>query len=839
MQRFENPSRLILLRIAGLLALAIPATVGAASIVADNFDYPVGSTLDGMVGGSGWSGPWAALTESPVDPAVVMFEGSPAIRFNDGSGTGSVGVNEAAYRILDDPFAGNAFFLSFKVAFTGESPGFFALWMDTAESAGSDGPHNSGRLNVGTIDGHWVARAHFADGVDQPRIITGPEAAPGEVRHLVVRYSKSDPGLDAMFDTLAFWIDPGFEDLHSPVGALSGLSGRLNSLGSLGFRMNSVPGDTKYFVSDLKMVESWNDLGFKEPSRIIHLQADGQVESVAISPDSKIIDVAGHVSAASGPLSSTFQVSGLDPAHVLIRGLGPSLDGGNTLGDPHVTVTRLNGNHVLGFNDQWDPALAPLFRFLEVPELPEGSRDAAITLALPPGEYRVDLTGSDDLDTGSARISIHLDESAIYQTDVFVGGEGGYHTYRIPAMVVTPRGTVLLFCEGRKNSDRDKGDIDVLLRRSFDQGKSWMPAQFVHGVEGDITVGNPVPIVDRVTGDIHLVIAESMKTLFYLKSSDDGATFSDPVNITHAVQEMCNRAGFSWPGGHVLGGPGHGLQMRDGRLIVPVKPIGPVQNGSARRVGVLYSDDHGETWKGGGLVYPALGEMSESMVIERTDGSLLLNMRWHDGTSRAMSESFNGGRTWTHPVPVPELTDPMCQASMINFSYNLSQDDYRVLFSNLDHVFRGFYYKRSDLTVRLSRDDGKTWAGYWLVTAGPSGYSDLAMTPDGRMLLSYESGRQIYSEKITFARFDQSVFVTGKESVPTPLPRIASMDEAAGEVNIQWDSILGMTYEIQLSKDLRSWQTVDVNVGDGQLREQLIKREFGDTATFLRLLGSW
>jgi len=89
---------------------------------------------------------------------------------------------------------------------------------------------------------------------------------------------------------------------------------------------------------------------------------------------------------------------------------------------------------------------------------------------------------------------------------LFVAGEGGYHTYRIPAIVVSARGAMLAFCEGRKTSARDDGDIDLLVRRSLDGGRTWQPVQLVHEEGGDqpITVGNPCPI-PAADGTIHLL----------------------------------------------------------------------------------------------------------------------------------------------------------------------------------------------------------------------------------------------------------------------------------------------------------------------------------------------
>ncbi len=346
--------------------------------------------------------------------------------------------------------------------------------------------------------------------------------------------------------------------------------------------------------------------------------------------------------------------------------------------------------------------------------------------------------------------------------DVFVGGHDGYHTYRIPTLVVTKEGTVLAFCEGRRNGAGDVGDIDLLVKRSLDEGRTWEPQQLIYGEEGEVTIGNPVAISDRITGDIHLLFCRNEREVFYVKSSDDGKTFSAPVNVTDAVRELCTNAGFNWT--KVWTGPGHGLQMANGRLVIPLKPSGAKQGNASRRVGVIISDDHGKTWKPGGIVSPTIGEMSESTVFETADGTLIMNMRWHDGFYRAISKSFDGGLTWGNPYAQLDLQDPVCQGSVLRFSDN--KDDKRVLFSNLNHQEAGTAY-RNKITVKLSNDDGETWSKSREIVPGPSGYSDLAVTKSGKILALFECGTEIYSDKLTIARLDITDFDSSDTS-PQP-----------------------------------------------------------------------
>ncbi len=329
--------------------------------------------------------------------------------------------------------------------------------------------------------------------------------------------------------------------------------------------------------------------------------------------------------------------------------------------------------------------------------------------------------------------------------DVFIGGQDGYDTYRIPALVVSNKGTVLAFCEARKNNARDHGDIDLMIKRSVDGGKTWGPMRCVYGEPGDVTIGNPVPIVDRLTGEIHLVFSRDGTTLFYTKSMDDGVTFARPIDITGVIRRFAAAIAHPWKS--ALAGPGHGLQQANGRLVIPVKISAPEGSSPRRRVGIIYSDDHGATWNPGGFVPATLGETSESTVFETAKGVLVLNSRWHDGPCRVSSESRDGGLTWSIPVAVRELPDPVCEGSILKYSADPA--DGRVFFSNLAPLPGG---KRSRLIVRKSTDNGATWPHARVVMPGPAGYSDLAVSADGSLLVLFENGAHHYAEKMTLAR---------------------------------------------------------------------------------------
>ena len=321
---------------------------------------------------------------------------------------------------------------------------------------------------------------------------------------------------------------------------------------------------------------------------------------------------------------------------------------------------------------------------------------------------------------------------------VFAAGVGGYHTYRIPALVVTPKGTVLAFCEGRKNSGRDDGDIDLVLRRSRDGGSTWDPLQVVHEEGGTepITIGNPVPIVGS-DGTIHLLFTRNNQRSFYTQSSDDGATFAPPREITEALKA------FDFPWTRVGTGPVHGIQTRSGRLVVPLWLNDRI--GQNYRSGVIWSDDGGRTWVAGGLVPPDIKGCNERTVAELSDGRLLLNLRNRQEKRRAEAFSADGGATWTRPRFAEGLVDPQCQGSLLGVR---PKGEPLLVFANAADTAR----KR--LTLRFSRDNGTTWAGARLLHAGPAAYSDLAATREGAVLCLYECGDKSPYQRIVLERIE-------------------------------------------------------------------------------------
>jgi len=358
------------------------------------------------------------------------------------------------------------------------------------------------------------------------------------------------------------------------------------------------------------------------------------------------------------------------------------------------------------------------------------------------------------------------DEDVVLRKDIFSRKTDGYHTYRIPTMVVTGKGTILVFVEGRKTHRRDHGDVDLLMKRSEDGGRTWSKQVLIHEEGGNalIRVGNPCPIVEKDGRTVHLLFTRNgPDCLFYTRSTDDGNSWGPFVRVSDDPKAPEYRKGnfLADFGGSPVGvgaGPGHGIHTSKGRLIAP-SYVGHKVDGEGRGQScIIYSDDGGKSWQAGGVI-PWVPEFrpGECTVVERRDGSLLMNMRTsapgvYSFGYRLTSVSMDHGMTWSKPVVDKNLPCPACQASMIRLNGK------EILFLNpaVNHHGGFSIWSRKKLTLRLSRDEGRSWVASRVLNEGLAGYSDLAIGKNGNILCLFENGERDYCEKITIAELKPS-----------------------------------------------------------------------------------
>ena len=338
---------------------------------------------------------------------------------------------------------------------------------------------------------------------------------------------------------------------------------------------------------------------------------------------------------------------------------------------------------------------------------------------------------------------------------IFVSGLDGVREYRIPAFAVTKAGMLMAVCDARVERSGDApNNIDLVMKRSRDGGKTWEPMRQIVDFPGQEAACDPSLTVDLRTGRIWLfydyavpdpqAFSRRVIRLHAITSDDDGETWSEPVDMTGMAKDP------AWH--YAVVGPGRGAQARDGRLLVP----GYAVQGQRKFHSHLYSStDHGRTWRRDGR----LPDCNEAAIVELADGTLMINMRSLRGKGcRAAALSQDGGRTWSEPADATDLIEPVCQASCVR--YTDIRDGYaknRLLFSNPAAS------TRTNMTVKLSYDEGKTWPVARAIHAGPAAYSCLAVLPGGDVGLLCEVGRENPYEAIEFVRFDLEWLTNGED----------------------------------------------------------------------------
>lgn len=376
----------------------------------------------------------------------------------------------------------------------------------------------------------------------------------------------------------------------------------------------------------------------------------------------------------------------------------------------------------------------------------------------------------------AASVTTNPDDAFIKKETLFeVTPDGPYRSIRIPCLVALPDDSLLAFTSAR-SAVSDWAVIHILMRRSPDGGKTWEPAVKLLE-DGKNVVDNPVAIWDAQAKVVHFLYQTNYERIWHMRSADGGKTFSKAVDITPQLGAFEKL--YKW---HVIApGPGHGLQMKNGRLVVPVwlSPGALNKSGKGRAhrpsvTSVIYSDDNGKSWHCGDIVPDTLKNMNETVAVEADDGGVLLFIRNEDPAFRkAIARSKDGATKWTKPALNDALHTPICFASVLRISGAPGKS--RILICNPDSRPKTSSHTkwggrpRENLVVKVSYDDGRTWSAPKVIEPGRASYSDMAILSDGTIVCLYENGHiednPFNNRYMSVARFSLEWVTDGKDTL--------------------------------------------------------------------------
>lgn len=331
-------------------------------------------------------------------------------------------------------------------------------------------------------------------------------------------------------------------------------------------------------------------------------------------------------------------------------------------------------------------------------------------------------------------------------------GDDGVNTYRIPGIAQTDKGTLLSVYDIRYNNSADlPGNIDVGLSRSTDGGKTWEPMKIIMDMGGpndNSGIGDPSILFDEVTkkiwvaalwskgnhsiaGSIGGLSPDSTGQFVLVNSSDDGVTWSAPINITAQIKNPIWKILFQ--------GPGSGIMMQNGTLVFSAQYWDAANMPYST---LVYSTDHGATWQRSANAPKS--NTTESSVVETTAGTLMLNMRDNRGSFRSVATTSNMGVNWTeHSTSYNALPDPVCMGSLIKAKVNVNGVLKEVLFFSNPNTSSGRY----NITIKASLDLGQTWSSVNQLLIDERtcyGYSSLTKIDDNTIGILYEGTKDLY-----------------------------------------------------------------------------------------------
>jgi len=363
-------------------------------------------------------------------------------------------------------------------------------------------------------------------------------------------------------------------------------------------------------------------------------------------------------------------------------------------------------------------------------------------------------------------------EPLLTSTDVFISGQGGYHTYRIPGVETAPDGSIVAFAEARKYNADDPGfgkqEIDLVYKRSTNNGATWSAMTLLEHAGELWSAANPATLVDKSNGRLWVFYLRSrpgcstdtsrpgtddMQTIARW-SDTSGQTWSEPLDLTAVGRDMNDK---TWRAS--VPGPGGAIQTRKGRLIVPMWKMPPANF-------AIFSDDHGRTWQRSQFV-PGKQRGDENQIVELADDRLLMDIRQNSGPHRWLAESTDGGQTWAEPRPGLTVTPVMCAIERSTLK-TAGDDHNRIVWTGPKGP------DRRRLAIRWSEDEGKSFANERVISDDYAAYSNLAILKDKTVGVLWERGVERGYQFITFTRLNREWLEQGSHHL------IISRGEAAG-----------------------------------------------------------
>ena len=322
--------------------------------------------------------------------------------------------------------------------------------------------------------------------------------------------------------------------------------------------------------------------------------------------------------------------------------------------------------------------------------------------------------------------------------------KNGYMMYRVPGIITTPKGTLIIYYEARMGRG-DWTKQDIIMRRSNDNGETWSKREYLIKGNDSTTLHNTVFFSDTKKNCIHVLYNENYNKCYYMNSYDDGYTWSKKCDITNVFCQFSKE--YDW--NVIAVGPGHGIQLENGRLIVPVWLSTGGKSHRPSVISNIYSDDHGKTWERGEIIFSdeVLINPNETTAVELANNSVLMNIR-HEGHHpyRAFSISKNGSTEWSKIRYDNALPDPICFGSLVRVKQKKKDGQNMIAFSNCAYTdpegrknrLKGISLwsskARQNLCIKISYDECITWIDEYLVEK-EAGYSDIATTLDKKKII--------------------------------------------------------------------------------------------------------